>query len=110
MAETVDAARRVWAVAVTRQEQHARCAERQEGISGADHANANRTRRIVAAARNDRNAGHAPSFGDFRAEFAGELAALEQLGHMGTVEPCCGQYLIRPVACGDIHPKRSCAV
>ena len=110
VAETVHAARRIGAIAVISEEQHARCAERQERVAGSHDADADGARRIIAAASNHRHAGHPPCLGEFGTELTGDGVPFEQRGHIGSVEAGCRQHCVRPVARRNIEPQRPRAV
>ena len=69
------------------QEQHARGAERQEGIAGLDDADAGGARGVVAATTRHGDGIHAPVGGDFLAQLAGRIRAFDEARHVRFVEP-----------------------
>ena len=76
MAKAVHATRWIWGVATICQKQHARCAQREKSIARPNDTNADCTSRIVAAASNNRNAGHTPSFRELCPQLARYFVAL----------------------------------
>ena len=108
MAERMHGRRGVRHEAIADHAQHAGRAERHEAVARVDRADAERTRRVVAAAACHHDGLRQPEFAcDVRAQRAGWRVAFDDAGHLVTRHPARGEQRIGPVAARDVEPQRA---
>ncbi|CAJ5200009.1 Uncharacterised protein [Burkholderia pseudomallei] len=108
MAERMDGRRRVRPEAVADDAQHARRAERHEAVAGLGRADAERARRVVAAAaRDDHRFGQAERARDVRAQRAGRRVAFDDPRHLRARHAARGEQRAGPVAARRVEPQRA---
>ena len=106
MAEGMHRRRRVRLIAVVRREQHARGAERHEGLPGLHDAHPDGRGRVVARAPRDDRRPHAPAPRQLRAERAGHVRPLDKPRHRLPRQPRPRQQIVRPVPRAGVEPAR----
>ncbi len=105
MAEGVHCAFRIGQITVRGGKEHARCAERDEGMALGDRAHATRGRGVVAGpAGHDDIAGQAPGRGDFAPNRAAGRGPLDKGGHVLLAEMGRGQQFGRPAPVRHVEP------
>ena len=82
-------------------------AQREHRLTGIHHTDANRTSRIIAAARYHWDLGHTPGLRDRRQQRTGNLAAFKQRRHMRTGQVTSCQHDVAPVALRNVQPHRT---
>ena len=106
--ERVHRRRRIRPEAVAHDAQHARRAERQEAVAGFRRADADRARRVVAAARRDDHAFAQAEFArELGAQRARRLAAFGKRAASARAS-CRRRRAVRPTSRGVRHRARAC--
>ncbi len=107
VAEAVYGAFRITTIAVTDGKIDAGGAEREHGLPCLDHAYADRPRRIIAAASDNRYGWHIPAFSNVWKQCARDFTAFKQRRHMVARQLAGIQHRLAPVPFRHVEPHRA---